>query len=93
MTAFARKKTFTGSACRFKSRLLYTQEHGSEEITIVNPAQFPDRSVVSEYLEPMVLGTILAPDTYTGKIMTLCLVRGMRKKKEIKSMKTVFWTS
>lgn len=55
---------------------LSSQEHGSEEITIVNPAQFPDRSVVSEYLEPMVLGTILAPDTYTGKIMTLCLVRG-----------------
>lgn len=51
------------------------QEHGSEEITIVNPAQFPDRSVVSEYLEPMVLGTILAPDVYIGKIMTLCLVR------------------
>ncbi|XP_070769067.1 translation factor GUF1, mitochondrial isoform X2 [Enoplosus armatus] len=49
--------------------------HGSEEITIVNPAQFPERSVVSEYLEPMVLGTILAPDSYTGKIMTLCLNR------------------
>lgn len=44
-------------------------------MTIVNPAQFPDRSVVSEYLEPMVLGTILAPDSYTGKIMSLCLVR------------------
>lgn len=41
----------------------------------MNPAQFPDRSVVSEYLEPMVLGTILAPDVYIGKIMTLCLVR------------------
>ncbi|XP_044060248.1 translation factor GUF1, mitochondrial isoform X2 [Siniperca chuatsi] len=51
------------------------KEHGSEEITIVNPAQFPDRSVVSEYLEPMVLGTVLAPDIYTGKIMTLCLNR------------------
>uniref|UniRef100_A0A8C5FZG1 Tr-type G domain-containing protein n=1 Tax=Gouania willdenowi TaxID=441366 RepID=A0A8C5FZG1_GOUWI len=51
------------------------KEHGSEEITIVNPAQFPDRSVVSEYLEPMVLGTILAPDTYTGQIMSLCLNR------------------
>jgi len=41
----------------------------------VNPAQFPDRSVVSEYLEPMVMGTILSPDSYTGKIMSLCLVR------------------
>lgn len=56
------------------------QEHGSGEITIVNPAQFPDRSVVSEYLEPMVLGTILTPDVYTGKIMTLCLVRRKLEK-------------
>ncbi|KAM9741818.1 translation factor GUF1, mitochondrial isoform 6-T6 [Menidia menidia] len=34
--------------------------------------KFPDRSLVSEYLEPMVLGTILTPDIYTGKIMSLC---------------------
>lgn len=54
--------------------LFSLQEYGQEEITIVNPAQFPDRSVVSEYLEPMVLGTIIAPDDFTGKIMTLCLV-------------------
>lgn len=57
-----------------KMFLLSLQEYGKEEITIVNPAQFPDKSVVSEYLEPMVLGTILSPDTYTGKIMSLCLV-------------------
>uniref|UniRef100_A0A674MYT2 GTP binding elongation factor GUF1 n=1 Tax=Takifugu rubripes TaxID=31033 RepID=A0A674MYT2_TAKRU len=56
-----------------RSKLL--GEHGSEEITIVNPAQFPDRGVVSEYLEPVVLGTILTPDSYTGKIMSLCLSR------------------
>ncbi|PWA23456.1 hypothetical protein CCH79_00005798 [Gambusia affinis] len=56
------------------------KEHGGEELTIVNPAQFPDRSVVLEYLEPMVLGTILAPDAYTGKIMSLCLSRrGVQK--------------
>uniref|UniRef100_A0A3P8W6T4 GTP binding elongation factor GUF1 n=1 Tax=Cynoglossus semilaevis TaxID=244447 RepID=A0A3P8W6T4_CYNSE len=56
------------------------KEHGSEEITIVNPAQFPDRCSVSKYLEPMVLGTVLAPDTYTGQIMTLCLNRrGVQK--------------
>uniref|UniRef100_A0A3B3XAC1 Tr-type G domain-containing protein n=1 Tax=Poecilia mexicana TaxID=48701 RepID=A0A3B3XAC1_9TELE len=56
------------------------KEHGGEEVTIVNPAQFPDRSVVLEYLEPMVLGTILAPDAYTGKIMSLCLSRrGVQK--------------
>lgn len=42
----------------------------------MNPAQFPDKTVVSEYLEPVVLGTILTPDIYTGKILSLCLVRG-----------------
>lgn len=52
-----------------------SQEYGGKEITIVNPAQFPDKAVVSEYLEPVVLGTILAPDSYTGKIMSMCLVR------------------
>lgn len=51
------------------------KEHGKEEITIVNPAHFPDRSLVKEYLEPMVLGTIIAPDDYTGRIMSLCLNR------------------
>ncbi|XP_077465052.1 translation factor Guf1, mitochondrial [Stigmatopora argus] len=51
------------------------KEHGRKEIEVVNPAKFPDPSVVSEYLEPMVLGTILTPDTYTGKIMSLCLNR------------------
>lgn len=56
------------------------KEFGQEEITIVNPAQFPDKSVVSEYLEPMVLGTIIAPDDFTGQIMTLCLNRrGLQK--------------
>lgn len=40
----------------------------------MNPAQFSDRSVVTEYLDPMVMGTIFAPDDYTGKIMSICLV-------------------
>ncbi|XP_065119939.2 translation factor Guf1, mitochondrial isoform X2 [Paramisgurnus dabryanus] len=48
------------------------KEHGAEEITIINPAQFPERSQVLEYLEPMVMGTIIAPDDFTGKIMSLC---------------------
>ncbi|KAL4641648.1 translation factor GUF1, mitochondrial [Arapaima gigas] len=60
--------------------LILYQEHGGKEITIVNPAQFPDRSVVSEYLEPMVMGTIITPDDFIGKIMTLCLGhRGVQK--------------
>ncbi|TRY89812.1 hypothetical protein DNTS_018562 [Danionella cerebrum] len=50
-------------------------EYGNKVITIINPAQFPDKPMVLEYLEPMVLGTIIAPDDFTGKIMALCLGR------------------
>ncbi|XP_038625059.1 translation factor GUF1, mitochondrial isoform X1 [Tachyglossus aculeatus] len=56
------------------------KEYGEKEITIVSPAQFPDRSKVAEYLEPTVLGTIITPDEYTGKITALCLAhRGVQK--------------
>ncbi|XP_075051297.1 translation factor GUF1, mitochondrial isoform X2 [Mixophyes fleayi] len=48
------------------------KEHGAQEIIIVNPAEFPDKTVVAEYLEPMILGSIISPDDYLGKIMALC---------------------
>ncbi|KAJ7414469.1 Translation factor GUF1, mitochondrial [Willisornis vidua] len=48
------------------------KEHGKDEITIINPAQFPDKFSVSEYLEPTVLGTIVTPHEYIGKIIVLC---------------------
>ncbi|KAI4904907.1 hypothetical protein NFI96_033152 [Prochilodus magdalenae] len=51
------------------------KEYGEEVVTIVNPAQFPDKSQVEEYLEPMVMGTVITPDDFTGKIMSLCLSR------------------
>lgn len=37
--------------------------------------QYPDPGKVEAYHEPMVIGTMLFPDEYTGKMMTLCLVR------------------
>ncbi|XP_053559974.1 translation factor GUF1, mitochondrial isoform X2 [Bombina bombina] len=56
------------------------KEYGEEVITIVNPAEFPDKCHISEYLEPMVQGTIISPDEYIGKIMALCLSRrGVQK--------------
>ncbi|XP_023609383.1 translation factor GUF1, mitochondrial isoform X5 [Myotis lucifugus] len=51
------------------------KEYREKEITIINPAQFPDKSKVTEYLEPVVLGTIITPDEFTGKIMMLCQAR------------------
>ncbi|XP_069677973.1 translation factor GUF1 homolog, mitochondrial [Periplaneta americana] len=49
--------------------------YGKEEITITNPVNFPDPSIVSEFFEPMVLGTIITPDKYLGPIMSLCMDR------------------
>ncbi|XP_077157961.1 translation factor GUF1, mitochondrial isoform X2 [Paroedura picta] len=49
--------------------------HGENEITIINPAEFPDKQAVVEYLEPTVMGTIIAPDEYLGKIISLCQTR------------------
>ncbi|XP_067154195.1 translation factor GUF1, mitochondrial isoform X2 [Apteryx mantelli] len=48
------------------------KEYGKEEITVINPAQFPDKLSVSEYMEPTVLGTIVTPHKYIGKIIALC---------------------
>ncbi|XP_018881149.1 translation factor GUF1, mitochondrial isoform X2 [Gorilla gorilla gorilla] len=59
------------------------KEHREKEITIINPAQFPDKSKVTEYLEPVVLGTIITPDEYTGKIMMLCEARRAVQKNMI----------
>ncbi|XP_015200787.1 translation factor Guf1, mitochondrial isoform X1 [Lepisosteus oculatus] len=57
------------------------KEYGSEDITIVNPSHFPDRSQVLNYFEPVVIGTIITPDDYIGKIITLCLNRRAVQKK------------
>ncbi|KAH0616224.1 hypothetical protein JD844_027188 [Phrynosoma platyrhinos] len=54
--------------------------HGTKEITIINPADFPDKSTVLEYLEPTILGTIITPDEYIGKIITLCQTRRAAQK-------------
>lgn len=56
------------------------KEHGSEEITFSNPLEFPDPRTVSEYLEPMVLGTIITPDTYYSSVLRLCMDRRGEQK-------------
>ncbi|XP_063777051.1 translation factor GUF1, mitochondrial [Pseudophryne corroboree] len=56
------------------------KEYGAQEITIVNPTAFPDKTVASAYLEPMILGTIISPDEHLGKIMSLCQSRRAEHK-------------
>lgn len=43
------------------------KKFGTNELVLSNPTQFPDPSIVEEYLEPMVLGTVITP----GKLSNL----------------------
>ncbi|XP_044747920.1 translation factor GUF1 homolog, mitochondrial isoform X2 [Coccinella septempunctata] len=52
-----------------------TLKNGTDEILINNPALFPDHFKIEETYEPLVLGTIISPDTYLGPIMQLCISR------------------
>jgi len=45
------------------------------EMTVNNPSQFPDPFIVEQYLEPMVIGTIITPDIYVGPIVSLAIER------------------
>ncbi|GIY84487.1 translation factor GUF1 homolog, mitochondrial, partial [Caerostris darwini] len=49
------------------------KKYGSEEIIISNPSKFPDPAIVEEYLEPMVLGTIITPEEYYSPILNMCM--------------------
>jgi len=45
--------------------------YGSDEITILNPCNMPDPSVIVEYSEPYVNGTIMAPISCAGSVMSI----------------------
>ena len=45
--------------------------YGTNEITILNPCCLPDPLVITEYSEPFVNGTIVAPESCTGRIMSI----------------------
>ncbi|BFZ15133.1 hypothetical protein BsWGS_18172 [Bradybaena similaris] len=47
--------------------------YGSDEVTVLNPCLMPDPAIITEYQEPMVNGTIIAPDEYLNELTTLCL--------------------
>ncbi|GFQ82546.1 translation factor GUF1 homolog, mitochondrial [Trichonephila clavata] len=51
------------------------KKYGSEEIIVSNPQKFPDPSIVEEYYEPMVLGTIITPEKYYSSILNMCMNR------------------
>jgi len=45
--------------------------YGSDEVTILNPCNLPDPSIIVEYSEPYVNGTIMAPDSCAGSILSI----------------------
>ncbi|XP_052795054.1 translation factor Guf1, mitochondrial-like isoform X2 [Mya arenaria] len=51
------------------------KQYGGEIVTVLNPSKLPDVNVILEYREPMVKGTILAPEEYHTQILNLCLSR------------------
>ncbi|KFM82118.1 Translation factor GUF1-like protein, mitochondrial, partial [Stegodyphus mimosarum] len=53
---------------------------GGEEITVTNPLKFPDPNIISEYLEPMVLGTIITPAEFYSEVLKLCMARRGEQK-------------
>ncbi len=51
-----------------------------EEMTIDNPALYPDPVDIAESLEPFIRASIIIPDRYMGAVMKLCLDRrGLNK--------------
>ncbi|XP_063987278.1 translation factor GUF1 homolog, mitochondrial isoform X2 [Diachasmimorpha longicaudata] len=66
----------TAPSVTYKAKIIGKQnikERKSEEITFNNPAHFPNPQIVTEFMEPMVLGTIIVPTKYLGPILSLCL--------------------
>lgn len=47
------------------------KSYGSDELTILNPCSLPDPSIIVEYSEPFVNGTVMAPDSCTGSVMSI----------------------
>ena len=45
------------------------------EITVDNPAYFPDPSTIDRILEPFIKATIHIPERYMGTVMKLCMER------------------
>ncbi len=51
-----------------------------EEVSVENPAFFPDQVTIDQVFEPIVNATIITPKEYLGSIMTLCQERRGEQK-------------
>ncbi|KPJ78324.1 MAG: elongation factor 4 [Deltaproteobacteria bacterium SG8_13] len=60
----------TAPSVRYKLTL-----NDQAEMTIDNPALYPDPTRIAATLEPFIRATIMVPDRYMGAVMKLCLER------------------
>jgi GTP-binding protein LepA len=66
---------FTAPSVQYRLTL-----QGGREITVDNPANFPDPSQVQSSEEPFIAASMITPSQYLGSIITLCLEkRGTQK--------------
>ncbi|XP_011865158.1 PREDICTED: translation factor GUF1 homolog, mitochondrial [Vollenhovia emeryi] len=73
----------TAPAVTYKAKIFGSKnitKYQGDTVTFNNPAQFPDPQIVSEFYEPMIVATVITPDTYAAEIMSLCREkRGVEK--------------
>jgi GTP-binding protein LepA len=60
----------TAPSVRYRIRM-----RDGSELTIDNPALYPDPTLIDSTLEPFIRATIIVPDRYMGSVMKLCLER------------------
>ena len=60
----------TAPSVRYRIRL-----RDGTEMTIDNPALYPDPAKIESTMEPFIRATIIVPDRYMGAVMKLCLER------------------
>jgi GTP-binding protein LepA len=60
----------TAPSVRYRIRM-----HDGAELTIDNPALYPDPTKIVSTLEPFIRATIIVPERYMGAVMKLCLER------------------
>ncbi|XP_045204494.1 translation factor Guf1, mitochondrial-like isoform X2 [Mercenaria mercenaria] len=51
------------------------KQYGGETVTILNPCKLPPVGIITEYKEPMVKGTVIAPAEYIGDIVNIIMER------------------
>ncbi|KAG5315430.1 GUF1 factor, partial [Acromyrmex insinuator] len=73
----------TAPAVTYKAKIFGSKnitKYRGDTVIFNNPVYFPDPQIVTEFYEPMIIATIITPDTYMREIISLCWEkRGVEK--------------